>query len=75
MSPGITLALMAKLFHVSERELWDAAQAKGISIRIETEYGELPSIQCNLSELREALTKAITDAKAEFVMSRGIKAA
>ena len=26
-------------------------------------------------ELREALTKAITDAKAEFVMSRGIKAA
>src|SRR3989454_10085785 len=26
-------------------------------------------------ELREALTKAITDAKAEFVVSRGIKAA
>jgi PAS domain S-box-containing protein len=45
------------------RHRWkDAAQAKGISIRIDTEYGSMPPIQANLSELREAFTNVIFNA-------------
>src|SRR5262249_38393748 len=45
------------------RHRWkDAAQSKGISIRIDTEYGDLPPIQGNISELREALANIIFNA-------------
>lgn len=45
------------------RHRWkDSAQSRGISIRIETEYGEVPPIQGNISELREALANIIFNA-------------
>jgi PAS domain S-box-containing protein len=45
------------------RHRWkDAAQSKGISIAIETDYGDLPPIKGNLSELREALANIIFNA-------------
>ncbi len=45
------------------RHRWkDSAQSRGISIRIETNYGEVPQIQGNISELREALANIIFNA-------------
>lgn len=45
------------------RHRWkDAAQARGISIRIKTEYAELSTIEGNIGELREAFANIIFNA-------------
>lgn len=45
------------------RHRWkDSAQAKGISIKIETDYGQISDIRGNIAELREALTNIIFNA-------------
>ncbi|MBI4851398.1 MAG: response regulator [Acidobacteria bacterium] len=45
------------------RHRWkDSAQSRGISIRIETSYADVPQIQGNISELREALANIIFNA-------------
>lgn len=45
------------------RHRWkDSAQSRGISIRIETNYEEIPQIQGNISELREALANIVFNA-------------
>lgn len=45
------------------RHHWkDLAQSRSISIRIETDYGEVPPVEGNLSELREALANVVFNA-------------
>ncbi|MEW6735605.1 MAG: response regulator [Acidobacteriota bacterium] len=45
------------------RHRWrDAAQSKGIAIRIKADYSEIPLVQGNLAELREAFTNIIFNA-------------
>jgi PAS domain S-box-containing protein len=45
------------------RHHWkDLAQSRSISIRIETDYGDVPPVEGNLSELREALANIVFNA-------------